>query len=98
MSVVAPIFPVLVPPLRLKTTADPPVVRKFPAASLAVKVRVTVFPDCTVPADTLLTDVTVEITPGFTVIVGSVVVMAEPAIFAVTVVADPLTTPVKVEV
>jgi hypothetical protein len=54
--VVAPIVPVLVPPLAVNATVAPPVVRLLPAASFACSVSVTALPETTVPADTLTND------------------------------------------
>ena len=91
-------MPVLVPPAAVKTTVAPPVVRLFPAASFAWSVSVTAPPDWTVPAETLTTDWLVEIPPGITVTVGSVLVTAVPPIVAPMVVAVPAVTPVNVAV
>lgn len=88
--------PVEVPPLRLNTTVAPPVVRLFPAASRACKVRVTVLPDCTVAEETETMDVAELIAPGVTVMVGMVVVTGVPPMVAAMVVAVPATRPVKV--
>jgi hypothetical protein len=60
LSVVAPTVPVLVPPLTVKTTARPPVVRSVPLASLAWSVRVTAPPKATVPVETAIVDMLVE--------------------------------------
>jgi hypothetical protein len=100
LSVVAPTVPVLVPPEAENTTVDPPVLRLLPAASLACSVSVTALPDATVPLDTLTTDpvAAVEIAPGVTVTVGSVVVTATPPIVAPIVLALPAKTPVKIAV
>ena len=96
--VVAEIVPVEVPPLRLKTMVDPPVVKLLPAASRAVRVRVAVEPEVTVPLETLTKEVAALITPGLTVTVGIVEVTALPPIVDAIVVADPLTKPVNVAV
>lgn len=88
--------PVDVPPLRLNTTVAPPVVRLFPDASLACKVRVTVEPEFTVAEDTLIKEVLAEMPPGLTVTVGMVVVTGDPPMVAPIVVALPATRPVKV--
>ena len=56
-SVVVLMVPVLVPPEAVKTTAEPPVVRLFPAASLVWSVSVTPLPEATVPLETLTVDV-----------------------------------------
>lgn len=98
MSVVAPTVPVLVPPVREKATVDPPALKLFPAASLAVSVRLILDPEATVLLDTEITEVTVEIVPGVTVIVGSVVVTGAPLIVAPMVVAVPAKTPVNTAV
>ena len=47
LSVVAEIVPVLVPPALVNTTVLPPEVSEFPAASLAVRVSVTLLPEAT---------------------------------------------------
>lgn len=82
----------------MNTTVAPPEVRLFPAASLPCKVRVTVDPDATVALETETNEVLAEITPGFTVTVGKVVVTGTPPTAALTVVAEPLNTPVKLAV
>jgi hypothetical protein len=92
------IVPVDVPPVREKTTVDPPVVIKFPAASRAVKVRVISEPEITVGLETATVEVAIEIAPGLTVIVGRAVVIVEPLMVAFIVVADPESTPVNKEV
>ena len=97
-SVVAPIVPVLDPPEAVKTTVEPPVVRLFPAASLACKVSVSLLPEATVGLDTLTVEVVTETGPGVTATVGSVEVTGEPPIVAPIVVAVPASTPVKVAV
>src|SRR5437016_1419500 len=92
-------FPVLVPlPVPAKTTVDPPVVRLFPAASLACSVSVAAAPETTVALDTVTTDVAGDTTPGVTAIVGSVEVTGLPPIVAPMVVALPATAPVNVAV
>jgi len=63
-SVVAPIVPVLVPPLTVNTTVSAPVVRLFPLASLAWSGRVTVPRDATVPAETAIVDWLIETACG----------------------------------
>jgi hypothetical protein len=98
LSVVAPIVPVLVPPLPANTTVRPPVVKLFPLASLAWSRSVTVPPDATVPAETDTVDRLFETAPGPTVIVGKVDVTAVPPIVASAVVAVPAVTAVKVAV
>lgn len=98
MSVVPPTVPVLVPPVRENTTVDPPVVRLFPAASLACKVRVTLDPEATVALETEIKEVAVAMVPGVTVTVGKVVVTAVPPTVAVIVVPVPTRTPVKTAV
>ena len=90
--------PVLVPPVAVKTTVAPPVVRLLPTASLAWSVKVTALPDCTVPLETPTVEVAVEIAPTVTVTVGSVDVTAAALIVAPIVVAVPTVTPVKVAV
>src|SRR5438034_633081 len=65
--------PVLVPPEWMNATVAPPVERLFPAASFACKVRVRVPPEATVLPDTVTTDVSAEIPPTVTVIVGGAV-------------------------
>jgi hypothetical protein len=74
------------------------VVSKFPAASFAVRVSVDAVPDAIVLLETLITEVAVLMTPGLTVIVGRVVVSSMPPMLQLKVVADPLTTPVKLAV
>lgn len=98
MSVVPLTVPVLVPPERENRTVEPPVLKLFPAASFAVKVRLTLEPEATVDAETEIKDVTVEILPGLTVIVGSVVLTAVPLTVAPMVVAVPARTPVNTAV
>lgn len=97
-SVVAEIDPVDVPPVRVNTTVDPPAVKLFPAASFAVKLRVTVDPEETVPLETEMTDWVGEMPPGMTVTVGKLVDTEDPPMVAWSVVAVPDRTPVKVEV
>ena len=63
LSVVAPIVPVLVPPVRVNTTASPPAVRLFPEPSFAWRVRVAVDPDATVALDTATVEVAVDAPP-----------------------------------
>ena len=96
LSLVAEIDPVEVPPEFVKTTVEPPEVKLFPAASRPCKVRVMLAPELTVELDTLTTDCASEITPGVTVTVGSVDVIATPPMVPVIVVDVPLTIPVKV--
>ena len=98
LSVVPLTVPVEVPPVREKTTVDPPVDKLFPAASRACKVMLMEFPEETVADDKLINEVAVEIVPGVTVIVGSVVVTAVPPMVAPMVVAVPASTPVNVAV
>ena len=62
-SVVAPMVPVLVPPVAVKTTVSPPVVMLFPPPSLAWSVNVTALPDCTVPPETVTADFALEYAP-----------------------------------
>jgi hypothetical protein len=78
LSTVAAMFPVEVPPICEKTTARPPVLNWFPAASFAVRVRLTVAPDATVPLDTEMIEFAKEIAPGVTVMVGIVLVTTDP--------------------
>jgi hypothetical protein len=59
---------------------------------------VTPDPEATVAEARVMTAYAGEIAPGLTVIVGKVVVTAEPAIVAQIVVAVPETTPVKTAV
>ena len=99
LSVVDPIVPVLVPaPVVLKTTVEPPVVRSFPAASLAWSVNVAVDPETTVASEVVTTDWAVLIAPGVTVIVGNVDVTGLPPMVALMVLAVPARTPVNVAV
>jgi hypothetical protein len=97
-SAVAPMVPVLVPPLTVNATVRPPVVKEFPLESLAWSWSVAVPPDVTVPADTDTVDRFNETAPGVTAIVGSVEVTAAPPIVARTVEAVPAVTGVKVAV
>src|SRR5207302_320443 len=96
LSVVPPIVPVLVPPDRLNATVSPPVVRLFPAPSLAWSVSAAVAPDTTVPLDVATADVAGEAAPAVTVIVGRTDVTALPPIVAPMVVAVPVPVPVNV--
>ena len=91
-------MPVLVPPVAVKTTVDPPEVSEFPAASLAVSVRVTALLEATLAAETEASDCATEADPGVTVNVGRVLVTAAPPIVAPMVVGLPATPPVKVAV
>jgi hypothetical protein len=59
-------LPVEVPPLTEKATAAPPAVKKFPAASFALKVTVVVLPEFTVAAETDTKEVATERAPGLT--------------------------------
>jgi len=88
--------PVLVPPERENATVAPPLVRLFPAGSLACRRNVTIAPDATVSADTVTTEVAGDAAPGVTVIVGNVdvtvlapmvapIVAGVPAVIAVNV-------------
>ena len=95
LSVVAPIEPVDVPPPDPNTIAEPPLVNVLPAASFAVRVRVTPPPDGTVDAAAVITDVPAEMTPGRTVTVGRLDVIAALPTVAPIVVALPAVTPVK---
>ena len=56
LSVVAEMVPLLVPPERVNTTVEPPVIRKFPFASFVVRVRVAVEPEVTVAEETVTND------------------------------------------
>lgn len=96
LSVVAEIVPVDVPPVDVKATVDPPVDNKLLLESRAVKVRVTVEPEFTVPADTLTVEFARLMGPAVTVTVGRVLVTETPPMVPVMVVAVPATTPVKV--
>lgn len=86
------------PPEREKATVLPPADKLFPAASRACIVSVMELPEATVFEDTEISEVTVEITPGLTVIVGRLVVTAVPFTVAPMVVAVPASTPVKTAV
>ena len=90
--------PLLVPPLIVKTTVRPPVVKRFPAASRAVNVAVEVEPACIAEDDKVTVDCDKLIGPGVTVIVGIVEVTVEPLIVAVTVVAVPAIKPWKLAI
>jgi hypothetical protein len=87
--------PLLVPPLMVKTIVRPPVVRRFPAASLAVSVAVEADPAWILAADKVTVDCARLIAPGVTVIVGIVEVTVEPLMVALTVVAVPAIKPWK---
>ena len=97
LSVVAEKVPVLVPPDRLKTTVRPPVNKLFPAASFACNETTTCEPDTTLGLAALNNDCESEIGPTVTMSVGSALVIATPAMVALTRVPDPANTPVKVE-
>ena len=56
LSVVAEMVPLLSPPDRVNTTAEPPVSRRFPFASFVVRVRVVAEPEVTVAEETVTTD------------------------------------------
>src|SRR5262245_507949 len=86
------------PPDSVNATIAPPVVNALPAASRAWNVRVAGPPDPTVPLATETMEVTAEIAPGLTVIVGNVEATGAPSIVAWTVVATPARTPVNVAV
>jgi len=86
------------PPERLKLTAEPPVVRLFPEASLACKVTVEVAPAKITAGVTLTVDLAKLIDPAVTVTVGKAEVRAFPAIVAPILVAVPAKTPVKLAV
>ena len=96
LSVVAPIVPVLLPPVRVKTTVRPPLVRLFPTASRAWSVRVSALPDANVALVRVTSEVTGDATPAVTVIVGNVELIAAPPIVALMARAVPANTPVKV--
>ena len=63
--------PVLVPPVAVNATIEPPVARLLPAASRAWRVNVAVPPERTVPAEGVTVDCVVEIGPGVTWTVGN---------------------------
>ena len=88
-------LPVEVPPDLVNTTVDPPVVKLFPAASLAVSVNVIPAPDCTVLVETLTKEVAGLMAPALTVTVGEAVVTDTPPMVAKIEVAVPAVTPVK---
>src|SRR5205807_3843326 len=98
LSVVPPIVPVLVPPDRLNATVSPPVVRLFPAPSLAWSVSVAVAPDTTVPLDVVTEIGRASCREGVTVMVGSAAVTGLPPMVALIVVAVPAVPPVNVPV
>lgn len=98
LSEVAEIDPVLVPPLRVNTTVDPPAVKWFPLASMACKVSVEAEPELIVAEETLTNDCDNDRAPGFTVTVGKVEVTDEALIVALMVVDVPAVIPVKVAV
>ena len=76
----------------------PPEVTKFPAASLVVNLRVTGEPELTEAAETVMTEVAALEAPGTTVTVGEAVVIEDPPMVAVMLVAVPANVPVKVAV
>ena len=63
-SVVAPIAPVLVPPVAVNATVRPPVVRLFPKASLARSVSVVMAPERILVTDAVTSDAAVETAPA----------------------------------
>lgn len=79
---------VLAPPVARKVTVAPPVLRLFPAASLPCRVATTVWPELTVPAESVVKEVAVEMAPGLTSI-DAVLVTGEPPIVALIVVVVP---------
>jgi hypothetical protein len=93
--VVELIVPVLSPPEREKATVAPPVVRRFPFSSLAVKVRIVLEPETTELAAAETSEVEAEIGPAVTVIVGAVVVTGLSPMVALIVVAVPATIAAK---
>ena len=86
-SVVAPMVPVLVPPLAVKTTVAPPAVRVLPAASFACSVRVTVAPAVTLLADTLSRERAADAGPGVPVALKVTGLPVSPATVALSVLA-----------
>ena len=70
-SATAEMSPVLVPPVCVNATAVSPGTR-FPPASRATKVSVTVSPAATVAADTNTSDIAVEAVPGIPVAVKTI--------------------------
>ena len=93
-----PNVPVLTPPLRVKTTVSPPVLREFPAASRPCKVATIALPDATDAALSVTVEVTAEIAPAETVTVGDPEVTVVAFTVALIVVAVPARTPVKIAV
>ena len=98
MSVVEEIVPVLVPPEVENTTTEPPEVSELLLASFAISHNVTDEPDATEELETVISEFEREMAPGFTVIVGMMVVTVVPPTCAVSVVAVPDVTPVNVAV
>jgi hypothetical protein len=95
LSVTAEIVPVLVPPVLLMATERPPPDRRFPFASLAVKVIPTLDPEATVAELTVATDCASDRGPGVTVTVGAMLVVGFPLMVAVTELAVPAIIPVS---
>ena len=96
MSVTPPNVPVLEPLVTLNETEAPPARRLFPNASFACSDTDVDAPEATFDAPTVTREFTVEIAPGVTVIVGSVLLTDEPPIVAPIVVAEPDVVPEKV--
>ena len=98
LSATAENDPVLVPPMLLIVTVEPPTRIELLKLSLACKVTDVVEPEATLELPTVSVDVAVEIAPGLTVICGCVLVMAEPPIVPLILVAEPEVVPENVEV
>ena len=96
LSLTAPKLPSLVPPATPITTESPPPVRRLPAASRAVRVTVVWPPEATVSAEIATVDSEGEKLPGTTVSSGWAPVTSPSGVEAMTVVAAPATSPVKV--
>jgi hypothetical protein len=74
LSVVALTVPLEVPPAAEKTTAEPPEFRGLLLESYVVNVSVTLLPEVTVDEETVRSEFAIDGVPGFTVIVGKIVV------------------------
>jgi hypothetical protein len=90
--------PVDVPPEKLNTTTRPPAGRLLPAASLLCSVRVTEFPDATVPEEIVISDCESDAVAWGSTVTEAVEATRDPPIFAEMVAAEPDSTPVNVAV
>ena len=98
LSVAAEIVPSLVPLPLLNSTARPPLVNVFPAASRVVSVSVVPVPEAIEDAETATDDCASESAPGFTITVGAALVRAFPSTVAPSARAVPAVVPVNVAV